>query len=362
MRITVVGAGNGGSAVAADLTLKGHEVTLLKTSKGIHNEHFATILNNGYRISLIRNGVKKIAQLKLITTDFQTAFKDSELVIIFIQTNYHEEVAKKIAPYLTDQIVMLQPGYLGTMYFKKYNHSTLISYVEAESSPIDCRITKPGEVTVLFENVKNPVGVYPSNRLKEVLSKLSTLGYNFEGINSIIESALHNPNLIVHTLGAIMSIPRIEYTNGDYWMYREVFTPSVWNLVEGLDGEKMQILELLGLPRLPYVEACKKRNSTNLSEDAKDVFFDYAHNHSPKGPDEVQSRYITEDVPEGLVLLESLGEYFNIPTPVCTSLIHLASSALKIDFRANGRTIQKLGENEFKELLSEHKEVHLANV
>ena len=30
MKITIVGAGNGGSAIAADLTLKGHEVTLLK--------------------------------------------------------------------------------------------------------------------------------------------------------------------------------------------------------------------------------------------------------------------------------------------------------------------------------------------
>ncbi|MGH0632174.1 NAD/NADP octopine/nopaline dehydrogenase family protein [Bacillus pacificus] len=352
MKITIVGAGNGGSAIAADLTLKGHEVTLLKTSNGIHNEHFNTILNNGYKISLIRNGVKKVASLKLITTDYEMALQGSELVIVFIQTNYHEEVAKKIAPYLRDQIVMLQPGYLGTLYFKKYNSLETITYVEAESSPIDCRITNPGEVTVLFENVVNPIGVYPVSRSEGTLTKLATLGYNFESVNSIIESALHNPNLIVHTLGAIMSMPRIEYTKGEYWMYREVFTPSVWSLVEGLDNEKMEVLDRLNLPRLSYVEACKKRNSSNSNEDAREVFFYYANNHSPKGPNEVDSRYITEDVPEGLVLLESLGEYFNVPTPICSSLINIASGALKRDFRANGRSIKRLGESEFRELMN----------
>ena len=31
MKIAILGAGNAGCAVAADLTLKGHEVTLIKT-------------------------------------------------------------------------------------------------------------------------------------------------------------------------------------------------------------------------------------------------------------------------------------------------------------------------------------------
>ena len=58
-----------------------------------------------------------------------------------------------------------------------------------------------------------------------------------------------------------MSIPRIEKTKGDYVMYHEVFTPSVWNILEALDSEKMDVLEKLGFERIPYVEACKHRNS-----------------------------------------------------------------------------------------------------
>lgn len=66
-------------------------------------------------------------------------------------------------------------------------------------------------------------------------------------------------------------------------------------------------------------------------------------NHSPKGPDISDSRYITEDVSQGLVLLESLGKLLNIETPLVTSLINLANFSLNRNFRINGRTVENLG-------------------
>ncbi len=64
-----------------------------------------------------------------------------------------------------------------------------------------------------------------------------------------------------------------------------------------------------------------------------------------KGPTSVNSRYITEDVPQGLVLLESLGKALKINTPVATALIELASAALMRDLRCGGRTLEALGED-----------------
>ncbi|EKC75124.1 NAD/NADP octopine/nopaline dehydrogenase family protein [human gut metagenome] len=83
-------------------------------------------------------------------------------------------------------------------------------------------------------------------------------------------------------------------------MYHEAFTPSTWNLLEVLDGEKMRVLEHLGCDPVPYVEACKFRNSLDDARDAKEVFFAYAAMpERAKGPLTVRSRYITEDVPQG---------------------------------------------------------------
>jgi opine dehydrogenase len=354
MRIAVLGTGSGGTTVAADLCLKGHKVTLAKTSTAVHEDHFAAIQESGGRITTVRDGVRRQVQLDRTTRDVRSAVADADVTILFTQTSFHESVARVIGPCLqSGQIVILEPGYLGTVFFLKVGASDGVLFVEAESSPIDCRITAPGEVTVLFENVRNPIGVFPRRETEVVLERLSPLSYSFTATNGVVEAALHNPNLIVHTVGAIMSIPRIEYSHGDYWMYREVFTPHVWNIVESLDREKMDVLGALGAPRVSYVEACRWRNSSDTSADPTAVFFDYAMNHSPKGPTEVEARYITEDVPEGLVMLESLGKSLGVGTPTCTALIDIASAALRCDYRRVGRTIDRMGEKQVRLLIQD---------
>ena len=303
-------------------------------------------------ITLAENDKANTVTLNKVTTDL-SLIENAELIIIFVQTNFHENLIKRMIPYLKDgQIVLIEPGYLSTAYFIEYCSDKDITIVEAESSPIDCRIIKPGMIKVSFRNVRNPVGVYPVSHISRIKDKMDQLGYNFKYLSSVIEAALHNPNLIVHTVGAVMSIPRIEYSKGDYCMYWEVFTPSVWNILLKLDDEKMNVLESLGYFRISYVDACKYRNSLDENMDATAVFFEYAHSPEVvKGPNVVNSRYITEDVSQGLVLLESLAKQFSIPTPICTALIDISSAALKRDFRQEGRTPERLGINNIEELL-----------
>ncbi|WP_462385163.1 NAD/NADP octopine/nopaline dehydrogenase family protein [Intestinibacillus massiliensis] len=348
MKIAVLGTGNGGTAMAADLKRKGHHVSLLKTSD-IPSVHYDTIVSRHGEV-IISDGSDQIhVMLDCVTNKFEQALtKDTELVVIFIQTNYHQELIKKIKPFLRDgQIVLLEPGYLSTLYFQQECPEIELIIVEAESSPLDCRIVAPGEVSILFRNIRNPVAVYPKSCSDRTLTRLLSLQYHFVLLHSVIEAALQNPNLIVHTIGAIMSIPRIEYTRGQYWMYKEVFTDSVWNLVLQLDKEKIAVLKKLGLPGVPYIDACKFRNSAELTQDSKTVFDNYAMNSSAKGPSISDSRYITEDVPEGLVLLESIGIMIGVETPICTSLINISNACLKKDFRDEGRTVERLGRNNF---------------
>lgn len=356
MNISILGAGNGGTAVAAQLSLQGHEVTLIKTSHAMHNENFDYLLKNDGAVVLTEKGNKTTAKIKHITRDLSQISK-SELVIIYIQTNYHEKLIKRIKPYLKDgQILLINPGYLSTAYVLKHCTDIELTICEAQSSFIDCRISEPGRIKIGFRNVRNPIGIYPSKHTEYGKEKLNQLGFPIVYLPSVIEAALHNPNLIVHTVGAIMSIPRIEKTKGDYCMYHEVFTPSVWRILEALDNEKMDVVEALGCKRISYVEACKYRNTLDDNREAKDVFFWYANMPiRAKGPAVVDSRYISEDVPQGLVLLETLGLKLKIKTPICSSLIHIASAALGRDLRSEGRTIERLGEKELEQILEERK-------
>ncbi|TAH64327.1 MAG: NAD/NADP octopine/nopaline dehydrogenase [Anaerolineaceae bacterium] len=362
MNISVLGAGNGGTAVAAELSLRGHYVNLIKTSHAMHDDNFDYIIKKGGQVNLIENGKKVTARINNVTRDI-SQISDSEIIIIYIQTNYHEKLIKRIKPYLCDgQILLINPGYLSTAYVIKHCNDVDITVCEAQSSFVDCRITQPGTIKIGFRNVRNPIGIYPKSQKSYSKNKLNQLGYPFVYLPSVVEAALHNPNLIVHTVGAIMSIPRIEKTKGDYCMYHEVFTPSVWKILEDLDKEKMNVMEKLGCKRISYVEACKFRNTLDDKRNAKDVFFWYAGMPTrAKGPTVVDSRYITEDVPQGLVLLETLGYKLKVKTPICTSLINIASAALGRNFRSEGRSIERLGSEVLENIIIDREEVASLN-
>lgn len=357
MKIAVLGAGNGGCTIAADLSLRGHDVTLIKTSDAMHNDNFEYLLKNDGKITILEDGRSKQTKINRITKDL-SEMTGVDIVIVYIQTNYHEALIKRMIPYIKDgQIIMFNPGYLSTAYMLKHGSDLDITIVEAQSSFIDCRIAEPGVVKVGFRNVRNPLGIYPSKNKEQARKLLDKMGFPFTYLSSVVEAALHNPNLIVHSVGAIMSIPRIEKTQGDYVMYHEVFTPSVWKILEQLDSEKMDVLEELGFDRIPYVEACKFRNSLEDSRDAKEVFFWYAAMPTrAKGPSSVDSRYITEDVPQGLVMLETLASSLGILTPICTSLIEIASAALGRDLRDEGRTLKRLQAENVETILRETRE------
>ncbi len=354
MKIAILGAGNSGCALAADYAGRGHNVTLIKTSDSLHNENFRYLSENGGKIEMDEFGKKSVSCISHINREIEKV-QDQDVVMICTQTGYHLDVLRRIVSLLhTGQILMMIPGYLSTAYAMGLGVPKGVIVAEAESNFIDGRLTSPGYFKVGFRNVRNPIGIYPAAAKEKAEEVLEQLGTPFTYLDSVVEAALHNPNMIVHTVGAIMSIPRIEYTNGEYCMYHEVFTPSVWRMLEALDSEKMKILERLRLKPVSYVEACKFRNSLDEERDGKEVFFDYASMpERAKGPVCVKSRYITEDVPQGLVLMESLAKVLEIPVPTCTSLIELATVALPMDCRGEGRTIEKLGRENIHRILEE---------
>ena len=348
MKVAVIGAGNTGTALAADLSLRHHDVTLVKTSRALHEDHFLHLCENGGAVTVLENGGERRAAIPRLSRDIESV-RGQDVVIVCTRTDFHEDLIRRMAPYLADgQILLFVPGYLSTAYVLKHVNAAVIA-AEAQSSFIDCRIIRPGVIRVGFRNVRNPVGVFPAARRTKAAETLDRLGFPFVYCDNVLEAALHNPNMIVHPVGALMSLPRVEQTGGDYCMYREVFTPSVWRMLEALDREKTAVLAALGLPPLPYVDACKYRNTLDESADGKAVFFDYAAMPTrAKGPLSAEDRYLTEDVPQGLVLLESLGRYLRVATPVCTALIELASAAVGRDLRENGRTLARLGTDRFE--------------
>lgn len=177
--------------------------------------------------------------------------------------------------------------------------------------------------------------------MDECMSKIHQLYRGFSRDYSTIESALLNPNMILHTVGAVMSIPRIEYSKGNFCMYREAYArgnDATLKIMLGLDEEKKNVLKKLGCKPIDIFV------SGGFLGNHIESFYRYSESKDRAiSPTSVRSRYITEDVSQGLVLLESVAQKIGVPVPLASSLITLSGCALDIDFRSVGRTIQRLG-------------------
>lgn len=345
MKFTIIGCGNSGLIHAAKLYEKGIEVTLLKTSST--NGLFFDIMNEqgGFKAlddTIQGKGHSFFVKPALITRDVKEAVKFADIIMVTTTTLQHEFVAELIAPYVRDgQTIILVPGYMGSLVFKKYIHKD-VTYSEWETTAYNGRIVNNEYVRISFYNPRNAISVLPVARTQKVLDVLSECFDNTRYTRKhILESAFHNPNMIVHPIGILFSASRIEYSNGEFWMYREAFTPSVINVIKAFDVEKNKVLQAFDCEPLDYFEAAKWRNEDDLSIDAMVVFRSFADS-SNKGPSFISHRYLLEDVPMGLGLYVSVAKLVGVDTSIQEGIITLASALLNKDLKLGARTIQHL--------------------
>lgn len=344
MNITIVGSGNSGLIHAAKIFEKGFPVGVLKTSDYGNMDFFNMIAQNcEYDVVDLTNGGHEFtARMQFITRDVKKAIGFADIIMVMTTTSQHEDVARLIAPYVRDgQIIVLCPGYMGSLIFKKYVKADVV-YCEWETTAYNGRIVDGSFVRITFYNPRNAISVLPTNRADEVLAKLSQLFDNTKYLRkNILESALHNPNMIVHPIGILFSASRIEHSGGEFWMYREAFTPSVVRVIQAFDKRKNEILKAFGCEPLDYFEAAKWRNEEDLSIPAMDVFRSFGES-SNKGPSSIDHRYLNEDVPMGLGLYISIGKVLGHDTNIQESIMTLASALLGKDLKSQSRTIQYL--------------------
>lgn len=353
MNVAVIGIGNVGVAISTDLSINGHDVSLIKTSER-NSEIYNRLLQNDNRVYLKENNIYTETKIKRVSKDL-SEISNSDVVIITIQSTYHENLIRRICQYLnSNQVVVVICSYMSSFYFSKYCME-LPMIAEATGPYLEGRVELEDKTSEVVFRVgcrltHSPLSVYNENRKDECMDILKFLYKGFSADYSVIESALLNPNMVLHTVGAIMSIPRIEYSDGDFCMYREAYSrknKATLNIMERLDKEKMFVLDALGGRKINIYDA-----GGFFGIDPIESFFKYSESSDRAiSPTSIHSRYITEDVSQGLVMLEDIARQLGIMVPVTSSLITLSSLALGENFRKTGRTVDKLGSYQYIEYL-----------
>ena len=111
MKISIIGSGSGGFAMAAYLNSIGHEVCVF--SKSMQEDDSFHLKASG----IINNKFK----IKIINNDYNELVKYSNLILVVTTADAHAKIAKKISKYLSsEKIVILTPGKVfGSLEFSK---------------------------------------------------------------------------------------------------------------------------------------------------------------------------------------------------------------------------------------------------
>ena len=342
-RITVLGGGNTAFSLAANLTLAGYEVLLWE-----HPDFAHTLdpIRDSLTIHLegaARTGAAKLAG---VTTDPAEALAWSETLICSVPSYAHQPFLEQLRPHLKPgHLLALLPGNFGALAFASVLREAGIDSVivaESDTAPYVCRKSGPDRAVIWGTITGLGIGVEPASQTEEAMPVLRQLFPGAVAYGSALEAGLSALNPVVHPPGVLMNAGRIERSRGEFWFYEEGVTPSVVNVIEAVDAERRALGAALDLNLTPVAEAFH-RAGFGPKGDMWATINGSKMLTALRAPGQVDTRWLTEDIPYGLAAWSQLGDRLGVETPTIDALITLASATLGRDYRAQARGLERLG-------------------
>jgi opine dehydrogenase len=345
-RVAVLGAGNGGCAIAADLVRRGIACTLFELPA--FEAVVAPIREAGVlRLTGVLGDVTVAAPR--VTTDMREAVEDADVVLVAVPAFAQVAFADACAPFLRGgQVVVLTPGSTGGALafaeaLRRAGRLDGVTVTETLSLPFACRKVDPVHVHVSGVKSDLPVAAFPASangRAAAVLEGVFPAGLALAA--NVLETSLNNPNAMAHPVPALLNAGWIETTGGDFRFYNDGVSPAVARAMDAADGDRLAVISALGLPAVPATE-WDRRLYGLVGDTTFELNRDSWVHRDIRAPRELRSRYLTEDVPFGLVPIASIAHELGIATPTIDLVIDLACLLLDEDLRAAGRSAASLG-------------------
>ncbi len=343
LKFTVVGAGHGGKAIAAHLAIKGFTVNL-------YNRTISKIQPIKKLEGIELEGeIKGFGKLNIVTNNIEEAIDGVDAILVVVPANGHVSIARSCAPFLTEkQILVLNPGRTcGALEFlnvlrENGNHKD-VTIAETQTFIYASRGMGPATAKIFRIKQAIPVAAIPAKKTDRVVKILNEAFPEFIPASSVIETSFNNMGAVFHPAITILNASRIESTLGNFQFYIEGVTQSVARVLESVDEERVRVAHKLRCKNV-YSAIDWLSMAYNVVEDS---LFDAIHSNPGyvgiMAPRTTHVRYITEDVPMSLVPISETGKILDVETDVIDSLINIAESIFKKDFRKNGRNLKRLG-------------------
>lgn len=333
--ILVIGGGHQGLAMAAHLSLNGEDCFLWNRTK----EHILKIIDTKeIHCSGVINGT---AHIHMASCNLQDVLQKT--ILITTPAFSYPDIAGILAKFVDASFtIILNPGRtFGILEFEMEliaNGCTSMPLI-AETQTICYTCRREGENGVKIYMLKDNVLISTIHKqsLKKIFQILPyCLKEHFIPANSFVETSLGNVGMVLHCAPVLLNTGWIEHSHGNFKYYTEGITPAIAKILEKIDNERITVASALGysietlsewLTRIYHTSGSTLYEKLQNTECYSDII----------APETLFHRYITEDVPTGLVPLESAGTYFKIETPAVSTVIDMANLLMDTDYRKSGR-------------------------
>lgn len=343
MKVTVMGAGNSGLAMAAHVSLGGHQVTLWNRTRS----SIAQLIN--HPLIHCDGVISGHVPIHRATADMEAALEDPDLILITTPAHAHKDLAVMIAENIRrETLILLNPGRtFGAlefrMIFERHNRRHRQVIAEAQTIIYTCRRTGADAVDLIA--LKSDVLLSTFNAMDNagIIARLpACIRDFFLPARSMIETSIGNVGMILHCAPLLLNAGWTENETNIYKYYYDGITPTISAFLEKLDQERIAVSRALGHP----VESTMDWLKRTYHIEGDTLYQCLQNNEAYKridAPQTMQHRYILEDVPCGLVPLEAVGLKHGLAMCHTSLIINLASKLMEIDFRKTGRNLDKLG-------------------
>lgn len=322
--IAVIGAGAIGQTFVVDLTLRGYRIGALAERSAAQVD----ALHAAGRIDLTGHLGEATVQLPPLASDAAGAAR-CRVILVATTVDAHAAVAHALAPSLTDHhILLLANGYVdGSLRFAAELDAAGCkakpAVLELNTTPFLVCSPEPGRVHVTARKRWMELTSFEDGLVREHFALLAGIVPGIEIGYSALASSLNNQNPVAHVPSYLLNAAEArrsepvspDATRGGAFYLEEYTSEEVLRLRAAVDGERMQVMRALGLGG--HVIARPDFSLKCYGPGAREAV-------SPRMGRTFSRRFVTEDVPYGLVPIERLGRQSGVNTPVISATITLA--------------------------------------
>uniref|UniRef100_A0A6V2DNJ7 Opine dehydrogenase domain-containing protein n=1 Tax=Ditylum brightwellii TaxID=49249 RepID=A0A6V2DNJ7_9STRA len=331
-KVGIIGAGAISYATAAILHENKHDPMIWSPSGKGTIDLFQSLEQQSSQTEgkdgiLTVSGARDFKFTPRIASNLSQLVNENDILIIALPANGHLKVFQEMAPLVLSHHVIIISSHssLGGLYLSQLLHdrfdkekvppiiawgTTAATARQSSLTSVQiCTVRSKIDLCTLPQSYASTHGIaLCTNLFGTTKNSKQEEEEIFVERNGLLAISLSNLNAQNHLGIALGNMSRME--RGESWSQMLNITPNIGRLLEELDQERLRIADACHVKVRTIFEHFSLSFHVPISSSISKMNFDMVHDLGidVNGPNDANSRYVTEDVPYGLTLIVVLGK------------------------------------------------------